>query len=285
MLGLYSILGGMIATVGRSGFGLEQATESRYTTFAIPLVVAAVALGAELFGVCRRESSRIRRACATTGYGMTALLLALHGHAVATSLPFMRDLGFRLRGAKTAVLLHRLVIDEPHLRWLFPSPPEMLGEFARIKSHGQLNYDAMELSEFREGCAKAGAPDPANGWLDAWARRGDHVAFGGWVRLGDKGIPGTNVILTWAGSDSILHPLALALPGGPRPDVAELLHDERFAKCGFTGTASLEDVPTGRVRLDAWTVDTDDWSVHQLANARPFLTRPGSAPPAARPTG
>lgn len=275
MLGLYSILSGMVATVGRSGFGLEQATESRYTTFALPLVVAAVGLGAELFGWCRREFQRTRGACATTGYGMIVLLLALHGQAVTASLPFMRDMSSHLRRVKTALLLHRIAPDDAILRTIHPIPSELMSDFARLKRHGQLNYDAMELPAFREGCSRAGQPDQANGWLDAWARRGDKVAFGGWVRLGDRGIPGTNVILTWAGSDSIPHPLALALPGVPRPDVVELLPDGRFARCGFAGTGSLRDVPPGRVSLDAWTVDTDDWSIHHLANARPFLTRPG----------
>jgi len=272
-LGLYSMLSGVMVTIGRAGFGVEQAAETRYASFSLYLTLAAIVGGSQLLmrrrgnGHPWRHWRRGLQSCAVV------MLVALHVSAIPTATRAMDVRHGCMARAKTALMLHRVVRDAALLRTLYPNVEKLLREFVKLKSHGLLNYDAVNMEDFLAACARTGREDTGNGRVDSWIVDGaDHLLFQGWVRLSDTGQSGSNVILTWGGSDGQLHPFGMAAAGIPRHDLVRAFNDKRLANCGFAGVASLTSVPPPPVRIAAWTVDLNDGSVHRLATPRWLLT-------------
>ena len=148
MMGACSLLSGAVITIGRSGFGLDQAAESRYVTFSLFLTVASISFAPELFARwMRRGRWPLRLGTAAQTIAIMIVLL-LHELAVSASERAMSLRSDRLRQAKVALCLHRVVTDSELLGTLYPNGSHVASAFARLKSHGQLNYDALALPDF-----------------------------------------------------------------------------------------------------------------------------------------
>jgi hypothetical protein len=124
---------------GRAGLGIEQAFETRYTTYAILLPIALLPLGALFLW----EESNIHRATRWLVTGSAAALLALHFTAQAARLDMWSEHRDRRLTSK-AILETRHLWRDPKLGGFVSPEPRMLGvRVAALQRLGYLRLDPV----------------------------------------------------------------------------------------------------------------------------------------------
>ncbi len=135
MLAVWSTLTAVGIAVGRSGFGLEQALQSRYVTVAAPLWVGLVGL---VVAAGRRQRGWMRGAA-------LVLALALATATMLRGLPVLRSYLHRAQMQPLARQALRLGVDDPQvLRFLTPAVPQLLRFRPYLKALHHVPFDDRE---------------------------------------------------------------------------------------------------------------------------------------------
>lgn len=276
-LGAYAVGSGVVTTLGRVGFGVDQASSSRYVSFSVYLPVAILALAV----VLDRREAAVRAASFIPGPSGTrgtwlaraaaVVLLAggavLYGQMVEPSVTMFKELKRQRRAGREALTFLPLVPDHPDLVFAYPFP-KYLGE----KLPPYLRTGAVVLPPLPAALlpslalpppAAEDALDESRGDLNVCAPAPEadgrvlnlHVA--GWAR-------GTDLVVLTADAPgnaaAPARPFHVLRPGLLRPDVVRALgagpEDRTLARCGFDALVSRANVPGGgQVRVMAWAVD------------------------------
>lgn len=269
-LGAYALGSGLTTMVGRAGFGVEQASSSRYVTFSLFLPVAILGLAATL-------DTRISAAAAllaaptssrqptVRGWARVVAVLVLTGGAllywrmVGPSVTMFKAMKQQRRWAVDALALRDLVPDNPNLVYAYP-----ILKYVPTKWPPYVRTHLLSLPsippDLDAGSFAVPAPPPPNlnpGQLDVCelvpdGRGGVALRVSGWAR------DAAFVVLA---SDSPAtgrpgRPFVVLRPDQPRPDVAQASGDQRAGtlRSGFAAVVGRDNVPGGLTRVFAWSV-------------------------------
>ena len=132
MVALWSVLTVVGIAVGRSGFGLEQALQSRYATVSAPVWVALVGL---LWTLRRERATAWRRVA-------VALALVMAVATVVRGRPVLRAYLDRAAMQPLAAQALRLGADDPRvLRFLTPAVPQLERFRPYLEALGHVPFD------------------------------------------------------------------------------------------------------------------------------------------------
>ncbi len=263
MLGTYSIMTAILVTIGRSGFGVEQAFTPRYTTFTLYLPIALVHL---LPIILERQVAEGRLAARKE-----ILLQVLAGSVVVAHLLIyplnirqMSALSKRLSQSKACLLLLN-VIEEDCLTRAFPSV-EYLKLAANSLNGLSFLRPGLIKSNRAQDIATTSAQPEYYGSLDSVIQTGEDLyTASGWAVLPWRGDAADAILLTYdrAAGDSVI--FALADTGEERGVVARILRlSSPSDYAGWQKSFSVNDLPTSPLIISAWAFDARSGKAVQL---------------------
>ena len=241
-IGLFSLLFACMTTVGRSGFGVEQAMASRYTTSAILLIVATV----QLYSLTSQRSSFIAGI-------MTGLFLINSGDAIASA----SSMQAQKYSSATCLELVSL-IDKPDqsvndcLLNLYPDA-NVVRERANTLARLGLRQSSSELEFVAKPTKTYGFIDsPATNQTFTIVRKATEVKLDGWAVLRDSREQPKLVLLSYGNQKSFFTTTMVNLPS---PDVAQELKSSRYEQVRWTVNISPKFLPLGETKIKAWVYD------------------------------
>lgn len=265
-LGTYSIGSGVLAALGRIGWGVPQALESRYVAFSIYLFVALVGLTAVIGTRRNRLLAGKWRAYFFAGAATAAAaLLTLHTLCSIASIA-----SFRMRAAATrlghAAVLFSQVIDtsEATKSVMYPRPGFLREQAAALDALHLLKPPLIrttKVNSIRHGTADDKA---VSGWLDrVVTTTPESYSAAGWAAMRSKGKPADAVVLAYTleGGEPILFAMASTIEA--RADVARALGLPIESIGGWRASFLRDAVPPGAV-ISAWAFDVRDLKLFRL---------------------
>jgi hypothetical protein len=264
MIALYSVLTGVIVTFGRLGFGVEQSTSYRYTTFSLYLAVALVNLVPIILDDATRRGY-FRSVQAYTSQLiplMAALLTLVQALVLFVVIRHGTSVILRQRLHAKACLLFINVAQEECVKGLLPDIDVLKQDANALNRLGYLRPALIESKRVQDIEASGGAVDDY-GSFNVLMRVDDGAyAASGWAVLPSSGRPADAILLAYdnGGGDDIV--FALADVSGERNTEArgrDAPVGARWQKTFSTGT-----LPTLPTKLRAWAFDAVTGKAYQL---------------------
>ena len=249
-----------LTTLGRVGFGIPAAMQSRYVSFAILLPIGLLFLVAQIIGHWRLRQpveSGLRKCALYGSVVFSAALGLLLCFATIRVLRFWPVLQHERLSGK-AILLLSNILDEPGAirRYVHPNPA--VKDWARALNRlDYLRPNPLRSSRIAE-IARV-APDQVAGAFQQLSRTttGDLIASG-WAILPWKNRVADSVLLTW--EDGLGDPLIFVRVDvkKQRDDVVERLGHPGYRDCGWIISLPPDQIPSGTRWIKAWALDAED---------------------------
>jgi hypothetical protein len=259
----------LLTLLGRVGFGITAAMQSRYVSFAMFLPIGLLFLGAQ---VIDHQSSREH----PSGYVPKWILVVVAGFAGALGLlfflgtirilPFWRVMQHERLSGK-AVLLLSNVIDEPGARRRYLHPNPALKEWAvTLDQIGYIQPPPLRSNHVRE-IARSAHGESVGALQRMQATPDGRLTLEGWAILPWKHRVADSILLT--SEDEMADPVIFARADvkGRREDVVEQFVEAAYLNCGWTKLLSREEIPKGAHRLNAWAFDAEDCHAFLIGSA------------------
>jgi hypothetical protein len=252
-LGWFSLLFALATTVGRAGFGVQQATSSRYVTVVVLLLVAVIQLGSILLSSMRRGVAAV----AMTLIGTTFLMMmVLSGAEAIQNARRMSD--SRVEGKVCLELLYLLRRsninrNQSCLNRINWNSKLVVGRSAALSDLGFRHFVSPESVRFvpRPGSIY-GQIASQYGRVDPSQRRAGVLEVQGWARLPKRSEQPNAVVLTFDNNRSIV---TVAIANHRRPDVDSALGSSTYGNSGWKVDLQPEQIPFGSHTLNAWIYD------------------------------
>jgi hypothetical protein len=265
----YSIISGLVTTVGRVGFGIEQSLAPRYTTFSLYLSVAVLYLTAIALQDCR---TRFQHSIAINpsktdsddfNFQVTlqsllssfiAVILVLHLLSSLNTIQVIQNLQRDRLYAKTCLIFVKFVDNECIKSHLHPVPRYVRQRARAMENMGFLEPDVARRPRIQSDQA---TQQQTYGWIDRFDQIApEQYVTSGWAILPDKVKPADSVLLTYKDAEGKDIFFGLSSVRNTRADVAQLLKQEAYKNSGWEATVSTRKLPKGQVEIQAWAFDT-----------------------------
>ena len=260
----YGLASGVITTVGRLPFGIDQALASRYLAFSCYVFVGLAGLLVSLQGPVftawlRGSNARFWIAGLVTG-------------AIATCFFFDWLVGYRSfqthRETEEDLLITLrflpLIPDNPLL-------PTLYRDTDRIREVALPLFERKILRQEPVGSwllDKLAHPDGENAGYFSIGRTPDRLQFFGWAMLPDRKVVPDCVVVSSAEPNGEQRLVTAVVPHLERRDVANITKSNALLNSGFYLT--LENVvPTATARFHAYAVDLNTHQVFSLNETAP----------------
>ncbi len=233
----YALISGMLTSLGRLGFGIENATPSRYVTFA-------------LWGTLGVLGFLLQRAPAVARPVLGAVLaLALPVWVGGVGL-MQKHRDQREQDRLTLDLLE-FAPESPGFARMHPDPAKLVRRARLFRRVHWMRTPAVE-SWLPEALI---SPPPADaGWFSWETRPGDRTRFSGWAMRPATKTPADFVVVVARSPAGVARVLAAVRPSVARPDVAKELRSDDLLLSGFAA-----EIPTPRMdgeeKIEALAVD------------------------------
>lgn len=267
MFGLFWLLSGLLAAIGRRAFGVGYALDaSRYVTESSFFLLATLTLA---LIALRGSGARLRPFLLPA---VALLLLA----GIVCRFPQTGTANALMENSRYSQLLGKTAaegaawIASPAFRNIFPrtSFTEFAGDVKFLNSRGWLR-PALWDEHFIRRLTEL-APNSFCGSLDSITRAGDTLNLLGWAYLPNRSERAHAVIIAGFETGQQLPAiLGLTSAGRERPDVAAALHLPDAGSTGWTLNVPLPETSDRRQHLlKAFAYDAETGEVCALAGAR-----------------
>jgi len=261
LIAVYACATAAITAVGRIGFGVEQALNTRYRVFSLAFYLALVALLFALYCTAVRRASWPQRQLFHLAAGITALAALLAWSACyLEGLPHLalaheRDLS-RLRALEWI----EVIPDNPDLDLIFPER-EVLRERARVvRDHHLLRLpfvSARIAQQLQHAAPPATGADHGQMTTCRFDPEDHNLVITGRAQLPD-GKRAPDCVLIGALEASGSYKPINVLEAVPRPN-----KKKGYAK--FARAFKPTNVPPGEITIAAWAVDLGSEKLYPLA--------------------
>jgi hypothetical protein len=266
-LGSYSIISGCLAALGRIGWGVPQALESRYVPFSLYLTVAVIALVAIMVHEKANSSPRPQsyRTWSIGAVILAAIYLALELNAAIASVPLLAQRSAFGRLGQGGILFSP-VLDTSHVVRLTNHPrPEIARRNAHTLDRLHLLPTPLVRTKTINALRHAEAEgEAASGWFDGLrATEQGQMAAWGWAVLPSKRRPADCIVLAYENEKAEWILFAISHLVLRRPDVATSLNDREQLWSGWAAAFAQEAIPKG-AKISAWAVDAKSAKLYRL---------------------
>jgi hypothetical protein len=259
MLGAYSLGSALLVTVGRAGFGIEQAFAPRYTTLILYLPVALVYLLSVTLET-RTTAEEDRRVVNKRVLLPVLVVLFLCSQLLAYAIGIreMSALSAGLRQGKACLLfINNLVHDDCLTRTVYYEVEKLRREANRLDALGFLRPALIKSARVEDIAAHGAQSLKPGGSFVAITQTGQNVyTASGWAILPESGWPADAVLLAYNGTSSDSIVFALADTGEERSIVARTFGTASPSKYArWQKSFSVQDLPANPVTITAWAFD------------------------------
>ena len=282
LLGIYSLLSGLITTSGRVGFGVWQATSDRYTTFSIYLAVSLVGLSSILLlhrhlyvnttSASMQTQVKSQKYQQVFGLILLAVILTSYTDTYGDAVDWMALTKLERLNGKGCLLFINEIPDEHCLQEKVHPRADIL----RIKSNNfdQIEYLSPGLIDSNVMQALSATPPPDStrkstdyGYFELLEQQ-DKSAYlvQGWAVLPNRQSPADAVVLAYKEQSSNQDiGFAITAKRAIRPDIAKQLKGDQYQYAGWEKTIVASSIPESACEISAWALDANKAEVFQIA--------------------
>lgn len=267
-LGGYALLNALLAAAARIGFGINQALDSRYTSFSLYLSIAAIGL----FAILKRDLPSRIRSSRLTGAVIRVETILLTAFAFFSFSAFSWGRTFMVESQRTRLwgkgaLLFSNVMDsgEIHDRYLMANAPEARDYANTLDRIGLLHPRMIPSAEISKLNMKDGGE---TGFIDIVSESRPLCSVVGWALLPKTRARPHCVVLSY--DDPIRGPIAFRVADGisNRPDVATVRNDPAAEASGWSCNFDRSLLPPGDILLRAWAFDANRAILYPLGTPK-----------------
>ena len=259
-LGAYSLCTGALVTAGRLGFGVSQATSTRYVSFSLYLLVALVyLLPCVVEDATRRGYVAATYLASLKRLGVMAALILVLAHVVIFVL-CVRDGSAAWRrarlAAKACLLFIEVAPDERCLtEELYPDVRVLRERAESLDRMGYLRPPLVRGSLMHDMASGDGICSNGYGSFERLSTQGGAYVAEGYARLPRVGRPADAVVLAYGTNDDDQRAFALAEEGEDG-----LRDDTRWRKT-FSAGAFPAALP---LEITAWAFNAEEGKAYRL---------------------
>lgn len=256
-LGWFAILFALMTTVGRAGFGVAQATSSRYVTVLILLVISCLQLWR--LWILDKWQYRSKNTYIFSGFRLClGFLIALFILDSTNSIAEGKILYTqRNSGEKCLEIINFLEQSKSNspgncLSFLFPDELQIRKLSKTLQT--------LEFRDFPRTIPFIAKPEKLHGHIDVPPttgqtlnlRKSDTLKLFGWAILPESREQPPLVLLSYGNNQSFF---ATGLVNLNRPDVATALNSSLYNTSGWEANISLNSIPPGETVIKGWVYD------------------------------
>ncbi|NEP43225.1 MAG: hypothetical protein F6K35_29970, partial [Okeania sp. SIO2H7] len=255
----YSIISAAIVTLGRLGFGVEQALSSKYTTFSLYLIVSLIHL---IPIICDRATSKsdwqnpIILARITTF--LATILLVLHAQTFYYGTVRIISNRWALLRGKACLLLINFDQDRCQKIDIY-GPGNKIRKVQKIANHltkkGFFHPGVLQSNKVKE-IEEVGTNYKIDGLFESVTKIDDNTYLAsGWAVFADTGKPVDAVILTYDNyqGEPVIFGVVDRIKW--RADLAETFQNRGYLESGWERSFSPIGFPKTYVNIRAWVFD------------------------------
>ena len=267
-IGSYTIGSGILTTIGRVGFGVEQSLESRYITFSTYGMLSLIYLLAIILAELRSKGSKlsffnklIKRNTYILSVAFIILYLANFSLGTNKIIAINKE---RLYAKACLVFVYEIDNSDCIKNQIYPKTDYLLEIARQIDNIGYLQ-PPLVTNNLVQNISKENLLGLVYGAFDRLDRdeNGNYIASG-WSVLPKDNRPAHAVILAYQTLDNVPRAFALVKPDGKRKDVVEVSRKRQYLQSGWSKTFSSDLIPQDAVSISAWSYDSNIGRAYQL---------------------
>ena len=267
-LGWFAILFALMTTVGRSGFGIEQATMSRYVTVSILLVISCFQL-CRLWVLYKYQDKNTYTNIYTFSGFCLGFIISLFVFSSTNSIAEGQNIFIQRKAGEHCLeiinYIDESISNSPGncLQFIYPDPL-LLRELSKT-------LEKLEFRNFPRNITFITKAEKVHGYIDFPTtteqplnlRKSDTLKLSGWAILPERKEQPSIVLLSYGNNQSFF---ATGLVNSKRPDVATALHSSLYNTSGWEANASLKSIPAGETIIKASVYDRKRQQFIQLSS-------------------
>ncbi|MEH2069895.1 MAG: hypothetical protein V7K47_17335 [Nostoc sp.] len=252
--GWFAILFVLITTIGRAGFGIEQATSSRYITVSILLVISCLQL-CGLWILYKWQDRSIKYVF--SGLCLSFLISLLISSSI-NSIVEGRNIWIQRKAGRNCLELINFIdksisySPDNCLNFIFPDQ-FLIRELSTV-------LQKLEFRNFPQSITFINKTEKVYGYIDVPPttekalnlRRSDTLKLLGWAILPEDQEQPPIVLLSYGNNQLFF---ANGLVNSNRPDVVTALKSSLYKTSGWEANVSLKSIPPGETVIKAWVYD------------------------------
>lgn len=273
MLGAFSLLSAALVTIGRMGFGIEQALSARYTTFSLYLLVALAHLIPIILADCAAKGYLNARRALLRRAGLAMALLVTLGLLLTyvQMIQRTRHHHLKLQRAKASLLFINFT-DDRYLTEMLHPHRETLTRRARVVDElGLLQPRLMNSNRVQDFAVAETSGSADYGSFERLVKTGNDqcLAYGWTVRPEQRsGVDAVLLAYRNAHGDSLVFAIAEATALSPPP--AEVSQHPAHPTTGWYKQFQLNALPADAIAIDAWVFDATTGKARKLPGTHPL---------------
>ena len=271
VIGSYTVISGIITSLGRVGFGIGSSIAPRYMTFSVYLPLALIGLIAVIFDDAKNRgylANNKKLSAQIIYWFLLASFLVLNILTIRFGINQMYLTKLDRLHSKACMVLVNVVVDEKCLtQKLYPNldAGKKLSKFVDDKNLIDAIFiysnKAQDIQSSKNNISTDGL---GYGWFEGVNQAKNVYLVGGWARLPGKKQPADAVLLTYEkepGHDIIF---AISDTRIPRPDVVNATKNQVYLMTGWQKSFSASKLPKGLLKIKAWAFDTETGTAFPL---------------------
>lgn len=261
-----ALVNAFLTMLGRLGFGISAATQSRYVSFAIMLPIGLLFLGAVVLRH-RRERTSPDGIKIVGERGLLVFVTALSVLFVCGTIKSLeyweRFQHGRLAGKAQLLLIN--IIDEPDAlaRHVHQGDPALKARTNFLDRMGYLRPPLLQSNRIRDIAFQPG-PETMGEFNELGKGAEGEFAARGWAILADRHRTADGVLLTFDDAQGEPIIFALADVAQIRSDVSKHLNDKAYLRSGWAKTWKTGQIPANSQLIRAWAFDAEDLRAFQI---------------------
>jgi hypothetical protein len=269
LVGAYSCATGAITAVGRLGFGVQQALDTRYAAFSLFFYIAIVGLYFAIY------CSRVRFVSPAFSTSFLTNVMWLIGFATLLwAASYKKSLVVLATNHKyRAHLLHTLewiepIPDNPDLALIFPYVGVLRDRVHVLKDNRILRLPFVDGSLASAVQQDPPPSDDSHGKIetcDLDANGKVHVT--GWAWLPERNRRADCVVIGSEDAKGVFKPITLLETGVARRDLYIAHNNPYIFRAGFAASVNAANLPDGAVHLKGWAIDVRAQKAWPLASS------------------
>ncbi|MGB5709462.1 MAG: hypothetical protein WBM44_00940 [Waterburya sp.] len=268
LIGSYALGSGVLTTVGRVGFGLEQSLESRYITFSTYGILSLIYLLSIIAGNIKNKGidlssfdQLIKKTVVVLCIGLLMTYPANFSFGTYKFITVNKD---RLYAKACLIFIYEIDNPECIKNQIYPKKNILLNIADQLDTMGFLQPSLVTTNNL-QNISRQNLVGLNYGQFDGLSRdkNGNYIASG-WSILVNSGQPSHAVILAYQTKDNVDRAFALVKPEQERKDLVETLNKRQYLKSGWSKSFAPDLIPTDAVAISAWSYDSNIGRAYKL---------------------
>jgi len=271
-LGGWALVNAFLTMLGRVGFGITAANQSRYVSFAMMLPIGLLFLGALVLRH-GRERSNPGSARVALDRGLVALVTAfslLFVCGTLKSLESWERFQHNCFSGKAGILLVN-VVDEPDIlaRRVHQGDPALKARINFLDSLGYLRPPLLRSNRIRDIAFRTAETETMGEINEFEGTSGSDFTASGWAILSQSHRTADGVIFTYDDAEGEPIIFALADVTSKRLEVSRKLNDKAYLYCGWTKAWKAKQIPESSRLIRAWAFDAETCRAFPIGSVSP----------------